>query len=75
MVGMLPGPDVGALFALGQAAVGILLGVDQSDIAFVRFRLLVQQGEKAVGAGQTHNDHVDLVGHLSDGAGKLLGHI
>ena len=28
-----------------------------------------------MGAGQAHDHHVDLVGHLADGAGKLLGHV
>ena len=75
VVGMLPGPDHGALGALGQGAVGVLLGVDQGHVAIVGFGLFIQQGEDPVGAGQTHDDHVDLVGHLADRAGELLGHI
>ena len=52
-----------------------LLSIYQCDIALVGFRLLVQQGEDAVGACQAHDDHVHLVGHLADGAGKLLCHV
>ena len=72
---MLPRPDVGALRVFLQGAVGVLTGVDQRDIAVVGLGFLVQQGEDAVRTGQAHDDHVDLVGHLADGAGKLLGHV
>ena len=51
VVGMFPGPDHGALGALGQSAVGVLLGVDQGHVAIVGFGLLVQQGEDPVGTG------------------------
>ena len=75
VVRMFPGPDVGALLALGQGAVRIFLGVDQGDIAVVGLRLLVQQSKDAVRTGRTHDDHVDLVGHLADCTGKLTGHV
>src|SRR5699024_12868639 len=73
VVGVLPGPDVGPLGVFLEGAVGVLPGVDQGDVAVVGLGLFVQQGEDAVGAGQAHVSHADLVGHLADGAGKLLG--
>ena len=36
LVGVLPGPDVGALRALHQVAVSVFFGVDQLHIAVVR---------------------------------------
>ena len=75
VVGMLPGPHVGPLLALGEVAVGALLGVDQGDVALIRLRLLVDEIEDPLGAGQTHDHGVDLVGHLADVAGELLGHV
>ena len=75
VVRVLPRPDLRALLALGQAAVRGFLGVDERDVAFVRFGLLVQQREDAVRAREAHDDHVHLIGDLADGAGELLGHV
>src|SRR5699024_6767876 len=70
VVGVLPGPDVGALGVFFQAAVGLFSRVDKGDVAVVGFGFLVQQRKDAVGAGQAHDNHVDLVGNLADRAGK-----
>ena len=75
MVRMLPGPNVRALGALRQAAVRIFMRVYQCNIALVRLFLLIQQCQNAVCARQAHNNHIHLVGHLPDGARKLLCHI
>ena len=75
MVGMLPGPDIGTLRTLLQGTVLFHFGVYQRYVALVRLRLLIQQSKEPVRSGKTHNDHVDLVGHLADGSGKLLRHI
>ena len=75
VVRVFPGPDIGALGALGQGAIGVFPRVHQGDIALVGLFLLVQQRQNAVRARQAHNHHVHLVGHLADGAGKLFGHV
>ena len=49
---MLPGPQTGALLALGQAAVSVLLGVYQGDVALVLLRLLIDEVEDPLGARQ-----------------------
>ncbi|CCX38489.1 uncharacterized protein BN452_02363 [Clostridium sp. CAG:1013] len=74
-MGMLPGPNAGALFALGDGAIGVLLGVDQSDVAFVGLSLFVQQSEDPLSACQAHNHQVQLVGYLADRARELFGHV
>ena len=75
MMGMLPGPDIGTLRTLLQGTVLFHFGVYQRYVALIRLRLLIQQSKEPVRSGKTHNDHVDLVGHLADGSGKLLRHI
>ena len=75
LVGMLPSPHVGALFALHQVSVPVLLGVYQGDVALVGLGLFVNQVKDTLGAGHAHDNHIQLVGNLADVAGKLLGHV
>ena len=74
LVGMLPGPHMGSLLGFHQHSV-FFLYLGQGHIAAVGFRLLVQQSENPLRAGDPHNHRVDLMGNLADSAGKLLGHI
>ena len=67
LVGMLPGPMTGALFGFRNIALVVDFRVDQSDIALVLLGLLVHQLKNPLGAGQSHDDGVDLVGHLGNG--------
>ena len=75
MMGMLPGPDVGTLWAFHQFSFFVFLCVYQSNVSFIGFLLLIQKSEDPMGSGQSHYHHVDLVGYLADGAGKLFGHV
>ena len=60
LVGMLPSPHVGALFALHQVAVPVLLGVYQGDVALVGLGLFVNQVKDTLGAGHAHDNHIQL---------------
>ena len=63
---------VGALFGLGQGAVGVFPGVHQGDVALIGFRIFVQQAENPVSAGKAHNDGVQLHADLGDGHVEAL---
>ena len=67
VVGVLPGPEAGALVRLDQIVVLVVLGVDQGDVAVVGLAGGVHHGVDALGAGQGHDDAVGLHGHLADG--------
>ena len=43
------------------------MGIDQVNIAVIRFRLLIHQLKNPLRAGQRHNDGVELLGDLVDG--------
>ena len=73
-VRMFPRPKVGAFLALGKHAV-YLFGVYKSDIALVNLRFLVDKVEHSPRARNTHNDGVNLVGHLIDIVAKLSRHL
>ena len=66
-VGNLPGPGAGALGHLFQLAVLGFTGVHQGDKAAVLLAGFVHHGEHALGAGQRHDDAVQLLRHLADG--------
>ena len=72
LVGVPPGPYVGALLGLGPLALSILLGVDQLYVAVVLFRLLIHQIEDPLGAGGGVDHEVDLLAYLGDGLGEAL---
>ena len=73
LVGMLPGPDVGALVAASaDLPSGVLLGVDQLDIAVVGLGLLVHQVEDTLRAGGGGDHEVHLLADLGDGLGEAL---
>ena len=74
-VGMLPRPAAGVAVGFGDGAVLRHDGVDQRHVAVVHLGLLVHQLKQTLGTRQTHGDVVDLLGHLIDVAGELLGHI
>ena len=71
-VGMLPGPHAGTLLTFRNHPVRILSGIDQSYIAFILFRLLINQGKNTFRACQSHDNGVKLLGHLHKGLGKAL---
>ena len=72
LVGVFPGPYVGALGALIQTALRVLPGVDQLHIALVLFGGLVHQVKDTLGAGSGGDHKVDLHAHLGDGVGEAL---
>ena len=67
VVGMLPGPDAGALVGLHEVVVLVVLGVDEGDIALIGLAGLIHHLEDALCTGQCHDDAVGLHGHLADG--------
>ena len=67
VVGMLPGPDAGALGGLHQLVILAILDVDQGDIAFIGLAGLVHHLENTLCTGQRHDHAVGLHGHLADG--------
>jgi len=76
VVRVLPCPQARVLVGLDKlAGCSVALGVYERDIAFVLFRLLVNELEDAVGAGKAHDHGVDLHRNLADLAAELLGHI
>ena len=50
-----------------------LAGVDERDIAFVRFRFLVHKGENAACARQRHDHGIELLRHLGNGLREASG--
>ena len=64
---MLPCPAASAGFGLGNVAFLVDVGINQGDIACVHLRLHVHQLKDPLGAGQSQDDGVDLVGNLGDG--------
>ena len=72
LVGMLPGPHIGALSALRELSVGVLFRVDQLHIALVLLRLLIHEIKDTGGTGGGSDHEVDLHAHLGDGLGKAL---
>ena len=69
---MLPRPQAGALFALGDISVRVLLRVDQFDIAVVYLRLFIHHVEDTLRTCQRHDDGVELLRHLHERLGKAL---
>ena len=67
VVGVLPGPDAGALVGLHEVVVLVVLGVDEGDIALIGLAGLIHHLEDALCTGQCHDDAVGLHGHLADG--------
>ena len=67
VVGMLPGPDAGALGGLHQLVILAILDVDQGDITLVGLAGLVHHLEDTLRTGQRHDHAVGLHGHLADG--------
>ena len=72
LVRMLPCPQAGALFALGDIAVRVFLRVDQFYIAVVYLRLFIHHVEDSLRACQRHDDGVKLLRHLHERLGKAL---
>ena len=72
VVGMLPGPDAGALLGLHEVVVLVVLGVDEGDIALIGLAGLIHHLEDTLGTGQRHDDAVGLHGHLADGHVEAL---
>ena len=60
--------------AFCDIALSINVSIDQSDVAFIGFRLFIQQFKDSLSSGQCHDDGIDLIGNLVDrhveGAGK-----
>ena len=75
LVGMAPCPFARTLRAFGDVAVFVDLRIDERDVSFVRFRLLVKKLKDTARARKTHDDRVDLHGHLPDVQRELAGHI
>ena len=72
LVGMLPGPQIGAYRGLGQCSVLVFFCIDQFHIALVLFRLLIHQVEDTLGSGRRIDHEIDLLADLGDGVGKAL---
>ena len=72
VVGVLPGPEAGAVGGLDQLVVRIVFGVDEGDVALIGLAGLVHHLEDALGTGQSHDDAVGLHGHLADGHVEAL---
>ena len=67
LMGMLPCPAAGALVGLGNIAFFVNFRIDQPDIALILLRLLVHQLKDPLGTGKSHDNGIDLVGHLRNG--------
>ena len=67
---VLPGPDVGALFALVDLVALALFGVDELDVALVLLGRLVHELKDTLRAGGGGDDKVDLHGELGYGVGE-----
>ena len=66
LMGMFPCPDASAFLAFGQSTVGILVSIDQGDIAVVYFGRFVNQVKDSFSAGQSIQDAVDLLRNLGN---------
>jgi len=73
LVRMAPCPHLGGLLGFRQLAVDVLR-IDQLDVAVIALRLLIEHLEDALGAGDAHDDGVDLRRDLVDVAGELPRH-
>ena len=71
---MFPCPHTGTFLALHNLAI-LFFCVNQRHVAVICFRLLVNQIKDTLRTGQTHNDCVDLIGHLADISAELSGHV
>ena len=67
VVGVLPGPDAGALLGLHEVVLAVVLGVHEGHIALIGLAGLVHHLKDALCTGQRHDDAVGLHGHLTDG--------
>ena len=67
MVGVLPGPDAGALLGLHEVVLAVVLGVHQGHIALIGLAGLVHHLKDALCTGQCHDHAVGLHRHLTDG--------
>ena len=72
MVGVLPGPEPGALRIFFQAAVGLLACIDQRDVPFIGFGLFIQHRKDAGRAGHRHHNAVGLLADLADRLGCVF---
>ena len=76
LVGVSPRPSAGTSGAFAQdLAVVVDDRVDQGDIALVRFGFLVEEAEDTLRARDSHDDGVDLHGHLPDVERELAAHV
>ncbi len=73
-MGMLPGPQAGALRALHNLAI-LLPGIHQGHIALVLLRLLIHQIKDALRTCQGHDNGVKLLGNLRNRLRKLSRHL
>ena len=72
---VLPRPDAGFLFGLGEGAVRILDGVDELDIALIGLGRLIHDIEHALGARGGHDDAVELLAHAHDGLAAVVADV
>ena len=73
-VRMAPRPLPGAVVGLNQLAVLPYLHIHQGDIAFIFFRLLIQEPENAGGACTGHDNRIKLLRKVVDITRELPGH-
>ena len=73
LVEVLPGPEPCLFLGFSQLTVDFL-GINQVDIAFILFRLFIQQGENTFCPGNAHHNRVDLGRNLLNGSGELPAH-
>ena len=62
---MFPSPHTGTLACLNDLSV-FFLGIDQSNITFVIFRLFIQKSKDTFCTRHSHNDKVQLLADLHD---------
>ena len=67
VMGVLPGPEVGALLGLHQLLVRAILSVYQGHISLIGLRGLIHHLKDTLCTCKSHNDAVGLHGHLADG--------
>ena len=71
----LPGPQVGMLVGLMEGTILVEGHIHQSHGAVVLLGRLIHQIKDTLGAGQSHDHRVELLGDLADGVGQALGQL
>ena len=66
-------PHAGTTFTFYVLPIGLSFCIVKCSIAFVCLRFSVDQRKLSLSPSQSHNDGVELLGHLHKWLGKTLG--